>query len=86
MANIKSAKKRFIQSEKHRKNNVRNKSMIKTFIKKVNLLILSGNKKNAKVAFFNMQPILDKQANRGLIHKNKAARYKSRLWKKINHM
>ncbi|MDE5284898.1 MAG: 30S ribosomal protein S20, partial [Candidatus Blochmannia sp. A2] len=57
--------------------------MIRTFIKKVRLFIALGNKKKAQDAFYKMQSIVDKYANKGLIHKNKAARYKSVLSLKI---
>lgn len=79
MANIKSAKKRAIQSEKRRQHNASRRSMMRTYIKKTNAAIASGEKESATVAFQTMQVILDKMANKGLIHKNKAARIKSRL-------
>lgn len=79
MANIKSAKKDSITSEQRRKNNTSQRSKIKTFIKKVRLAIISGDQEKAQYAFKNMQPIIDKYATKGLIHKNKAARYKANL-------
>lgn len=86
MANIKSAKKRAVQSEKHRQHNVSCRSMIRTFIKKVYIAIAAGDKEAAQNAFFAMQPIIDRQASKGVIHKNKAARHKSNLILKINAM
>lgn len=86
MANIKSAKKRAIQSEKRRQHNTSRRSMIRTFIKKVYAAIASGNKEAAQNAFSIMQPVIDRQANNGLIHKNKAARHKSNLIAQINTM
>ncbi|WP_457913875.1 30S ribosomal protein S20 [Candidatus Gillettellia adelgis] len=86
MANIKSAKKRAVQSEKRRKHNASRRSMVRTFIKKVDAAIKSGNKKAAQVAFFIMQPLLDRQSTKGLLHKNKAARHKSNLTTRINRM
>lgn len=86
MANIKSSKKRILTSEKNRKINTSNKSMMKTFIKKVYFAISNGNKELALKNFRKMQKILDRVANKGLIHKNKASRYKSNLDKKINKM
>ena len=74
MANIKSAKKRAIQSEKARKHNASRRSMMRTFIKKVYAAIEAGDKAAAQKAFNEMQPIVDRQAAKGLIHKNKAAR------------
>ena len=79
MANIKSAKKRAIQSEKARKHNASRRSMMRTFIKKVYAAIEAGDKAAAQKAFNEMQPIVDRQAAKGLIHKNKAARHKANL-------
>lgn len=79
MANIKSAKKRAIQAEKNRQHNASRRSMMRTFMKKVTTAIEAGNKEEATTAFAAVQPILDRYATKGLIHKNKAARQKSRL-------
>lgn len=79
MANIKSAKKRAITSEKNRQHNASRRSMMRTFMKKVTTAIEAGNKEEATKAFAEVQPILDRYATKGLIHKNKAARQKSRL-------
>ena len=83
MANIKSAKKRAIQSEKARKHNASRRSMMRTFIKKVYAAI---DKAAAQKAFNEMQPIVDRQAAKGLIHKNKAARHKANLTAQINKL
>ena len=82
MANIKSAKKRAIQSEKARKHNASRRSMIK----KVYAAIEAGDKAAAQKAFNEMQPIVDRQAAKGLIHKNKAARHKANLTAQINKL
>lgn len=79
MANIKSAKKRAIQSEKRRQHNASRRSMVRTYLKKVNAAITSGDKEAATAAFTAASPLLDRMAGKGLIHKNKAARHKSRL-------
>ncbi|WP_158967068.1 30S ribosomal protein S20 [Paraglaciecola sp. L3A3] len=79
MANIKSAKKRALQSEKRRQHNASRRSMTRTSLKKVLSAIASGNKEDAQAAFTAATPILDRMATKGLIHKNKAARHKSRL-------
>ncbi|MGL9733418.1 MAG: 30S ribosomal protein S20 [Symbiopectobacterium sp.] len=84
MANIKSAKKRAVQSEKRRKHNASRRSMMRTFIKKVYSAIATGDKEVAQKAFNDMQPIVDRQANKGLIHKNKASRHKANLAAQIN--
>ncbi|MBX4180720.1 30S ribosomal protein S20 [Sodalis sp. CWE] len=86
MANNKSARKRIAQSEKRRRHNASRRSMIRTFVKKVYTAIAEGNKSAAQHAFSIMQPVVDRQAKRGLIHKNKAARYKSKLLIRINSM
>ena len=83
MANIKSAKKRAVQSEKARKHNASRRSMMRTFIKKVYAAIEAGDKAAAQKAFNEMQPIVDRQAAKGLIHKNKAARHKANLTAQI---
>ncbi len=83
MANIKSAKKRAIQAEKRRQHNASRRSMMRTYTKKVIAAIATGDKEAATAAFVAAQPILDRMATKGLIHKNKAARHKSRLAAKI---
>ena len=79
MANIKSAKKRAIQAEKRRQHNASRRSMTRTLLKKVLAAIEAGNKENAQAAYTAAVPVLDRMATKGLIHKNKAARHKSRL-------
>ncbi|ATC95409.1 30S ribosomal protein S20 [Pseudoalteromonas tunicata] len=83
MANIKSAKKRALTSEKRRQHNASRRSMMRTFFKKVIAAIEAGNKEAAQAAFTVAVPVLDRYATKGLIHKNKAARHKSRLAAKI---
>lgn len=86
MANIPSSKKRARQAEVRRKHNASRRSMIRTFIKKVNSAIANKDTEGAMVAFQSAQPILDRFAAKGLIHKNKAARHKSRLIQKIRNL
>lgn len=86
MANIKSAKKRARQSEKRRQHNAGMRSMVRTYIKKVLAAIASGDKKLAQEALQTAQPIIDRAAGKGLIHKNNAARHKSRLSAQIKNM
>lgn len=83
MANIKSAKKRALKSEEKRKRNINYRSMLRTFIKKVNNAISDKNIELSKKNFKKMQSIIDKQVQKKLIHKNKASRYKSRIYNKI---
>jgi small subunit ribosomal protein S20 len=79
LANSKQAKKRAGQSEKRRQNNASRRSMMRTLLKKVNAAIESGDKEVATKELAAATPILDRYATKGLIHKNKAARSKSRL-------
>ena len=83
MANIKSAKKRAIQSEKRRKHNASRRTLMRTFIKKVVVAIEAANKELATAEFVKLQSVLDAYATKGLISKNMAARKKSRLSAKI---
>lgn len=79
MANIKSAKKRARQSEVRRQRNASARSMLRTAIKKVVKAIESKDKGAAEAAYKAAEPIMDRYSTRGLIHKNKASRHKSRL-------
>jgi small subunit ribosomal protein S20 len=79
MANTAQAKKRARQAEIRRILKAGQRSNLRTFIKKVNAAVESGNQENAQAAFKTVVPILDSAVNKGLIHKNKAARSKSRL-------
>ncbi|GGI68946.1 30S ribosomal protein S20 [Shewanella gelidii] len=83
MANSKSAKKRALQSEKRRQHNASRRSMLRTYLKKVIAAIKSGDHAAAVESFNAAQPIVDRMATKGLIHKNKAARHKARLNAKI---
>jgi small subunit ribosomal protein S20 len=79
VANSAQAKKRAIQNEKTRLRNASRRSMLRTLIKKVRKAIASMDQTAANAAFRVAQPIIDRLATKGLIHKNAAARYKSRL-------
>lgn len=79
MANIASAKKRARQAAKRRLHNNSRRSMLRTYLRKVVESIASGDKTAATTAYQSAVPIIDRMANKGLIHKNKAARHKSRL-------
>ena len=83
MANLKSSKKNAIRSQKTNKFNSSRKSMLRTLIKKVKIAILEKNKNLAELSWNKLQPVLDRFAHKKLIHKNKAARCKSRLLLKI---
>lgn len=79
MANIKSAIKRARQNIKRRQHNASARSMFRTYVKNVLKAVEAGNQGDAEAAYAKAQPVIDKAANKGLIHKNKAARVKSRL-------
>ena len=79
MANTKQAKKRVRQAENHRQQNASMRSMLRTYIKKVIAAITSGDQKVAFAALQEATPVIDRMVNKGILHKNKAARHKSRL-------
>lgn len=79
MANSPQARKRARQAEKRRQHNASRRSMMRTQVKKVVNAIAAGDKTAAQEAFKAAVPVLDNAAGQGLIHKNKAARHKSRL-------
>jgi small subunit ribosomal protein S20 len=79
LANIASAKKRARQAVKNREQNTAQRSMVRTTIKKVVNAVAAKDKTAAVAAYAAMVPVIDRYADRGLIHKNKAARHKSRL-------
>ena len=79
MANTKQSKKRAKQAEKHRQHNASLRSMMRTQIKKVINAVAAGNKADAEAAYKAAVPVIDRMADKGIIHKNKAARHKSRL-------
>ena len=83
MANIKSAKKRAKQTIVRNERNVAQRSQLRTAVKKVIKALDANDATAAAEAFATAQPLLDRFAARGLIHKNKAARHKSRLTARI---
>ena len=86
MANIKSAIKRARQNIKLRQHNASARSMYRTYVKNVIKAVEVGNKEAAEAAFAKAQPVIDKAANKGLIHHNKAARIKSRLSARVKSL
>ncbi|WP_147651457.1 30S ribosomal protein S20 [Vulcaniibacterium gelatinicum] len=83
MANIKSAQKRARQAVVRNARNASQRSMLRTAVKKVLKAIAANDAAGAQAAFASAQPLLDRYSARGLIHKNKAARHKSRLMARI---
>lgn len=79
MANSAQAAKRARQAEKRRQHNAARRSMMRTYIKRVLKAIKDGDKTAATEALKAATPVIDSTVNKGLIHKNKAARHKSRL-------
>ncbi|HPE59595.1 MAG: 30S ribosomal protein S20 [Thiothrix sp.] len=79
MPNITSAKKRVRQADKRRMHNKHLRSRLRTHIKGVLNAIASGDREQAMAAYQLAVPVIDSTADKGIIHKNKAARHKSRL-------
>ncbi len=79
MANSLSARKRVRQSEKSRLLNASQRSRVRTSIKKVLAAIEAGDKNAAEAAYKTAVPAIDRSVSQGLMHRNKAARHKSRL-------
>ena len=86
MANSLSARKRARQAEKHRLRNASQRSYVRTTIKKVLAAIESDDKSAAEAAYKNAVPAIDRSVSKGLMHRNKAARHKSRLNKHVRSM
>jgi small subunit ribosomal protein S20 len=79
LANSAQARKRARQAEVSRKRNASQRSMMRTYIKNVVKAVEAGDAEAAQSAYAKAIPVIDKSAGKGLIHKNKAARHKSRL-------
>ena len=86
MANTAQSRKRARQAEVRRQHNASYRSKFRTFIKKVLAAVQAGEKEQAQKAYNDAVSVIDKTANKGLIHKNKAARYKSRLNARVRAM
>jgi small subunit ribosomal protein S20 len=86
MPNIKSAIKRVKINDKKRAKNITVKSAMRTSVKKVEAAIVTNDATAAVTTFADAASKLDKAAAKGLIHKNAAARKKSRLMKKMNSL
>ncbi len=84
MANTKSAIKRIRSAERKRKINQIHRSRARTYIKKTRSLIEGGQLEEAEAMASRAVSALDKAAEKGIIHKNNAARRKSRLLKYLN--
>jgi len=83
VANTASSKKRARQNEVRREHNASLRSKFRTYVKKVLYALQDKNAEKATSAYREAVPVIDSMVNKGIIHKNKAARHKSRLSKKI---
>lgn len=86
MANIKSAEKRARQTIKRRAHNMALRSKLRTAIKSVSNAVSEGNKEEAAANLKAAGPIIDSMVNKGIIHRNKAARHKSHLNARVKEL
>ncbi|MAI57889.1 MAG: 30S ribosomal protein S20 [Rhodobacteraceae bacterium] len=84
MANSPQAKKRARQNERNRLVNKNRRSRVRSFIRKVEEAILSGDKESAETALRTAQPELMRGVSKGIFHKNTVARKMSRLSARVN--
>ena len=83
MANSAQARKRARQATKRKERNTSQRSTVRTYIKKVIAAVSSNDSEAAKSALVQAIPVIDKMVSKGILHKNQAARYKSRLSGKV---
>lgn len=86
MANIKSAEKRAKQAVQRRAHNMAARSRLRSSIRKVLSAIQAGDKTAATAAYRAAQPVIDTMVNKGIIHRNKAARHKRELNARLKTM
>ena len=86
MANHKSAEKRIRQTERRNEVNRRNRARLRTQIKALRAAIDAGDPQQAKAALNETVALIDKSIQKGVLHRNAAARYKSRLTVRVNQM
>jgi len=86
MANIASARKRARQAEKRRQHNAALRSELRSAIRNVRKAIAAGDKKAARTVLQGATSVIDSIADKHIIHKNAAARHKSRLSARIKAM
>jgi small subunit ribosomal protein S20 len=84
LANIKSSSKRARQNITRRSRNRHYSSSARTYIKKARVQLAAGDLETAEVSIYQASKALDKAAQKGVIHKNNAARRKSNLVKALN--
>ena len=83
MANTAQARKRARQAVKQNAHNASLRSQYRTAVKNVRKAVEAGDKAAAQVAFVKAMPVIDSIADKKIVHKNKAARHKSRLSAKV---
>jgi len=86
VANTKSAEKAARQAEKHRARNVSLRSRMRTAVRGVTAAVAGGSKEVAQKSYGLAVPIIDSLVSKQIIHRNKAARHKSRLAARIRSM
>ncbi len=86
MPNHKSAEKRVRQNEKRRAVNRSNRGSLRTQIKKLRSALLAGNKEQSQELLNPTIALIDKSVNKGVLHRNTAARHKSRLTKHVSEL
>lgn len=86
MANHKSAEKRVRQNEKRNLINRSNRSALRTQIKKLRTAVAAADKNSSGELLGPTVSLIDKAVNKGVLHKNTAARYKARLTKHVNNV
>jgi small subunit ribosomal protein S20 len=84
MPNHKSAEKRMRQNEKRRVNNRSHRTKVRTYIKKLRSVLDSGQKQDIDQTLPEAISVIDKSVQKGVLHANAAARYKSRLTVRAN--
>ncbi|MBA3631605.1 MAG: 30S ribosomal protein S20 [Acidobacteria bacterium] len=86
MPNHKSAEKRVRQNEKRRAVNRSNRGSLRTQIKRLRTALAAGDKSQSQELLIPTIALIDKSVNKGVLHKNTAARHKSRLTMHVNEL
>ena len=86
MANTKSAEKAARQAQKHRVRNIALRSRMRSALRKVIAAIATGNQESARTSYAQAVPAIDTLVTKKIVHRNKAARHKSRLAARIRKM
>jgi small subunit ribosomal protein S20 len=86
LANTKSAEKAARQAEQHRERNVALRSRMRTAVRKVTDALDGKDKAAAQAAYKTAVPVIDALVSKGIVHRNKAARHKSRLAARLKQL